>query len=110
MRQAVEACFVQRDVRGALNSLHATCSSQLEALTAAVRSPGMAPLLRRVVVALVTTDVHNRDVVGTLAARRCTSAESFDWLKLLRCGGVLVCVLGGMKGMPKHHCAVFVHD
>lgn len=67
--QSVEACFRSRDAPSALGELHASLAAQLGDLMAVVRGAGLSQLERRVLVALITTDVHNRDVVDALIHR-----------------------------------------
>eukprot|EP00742_Colponemidia_sp_Colp-10_P004283 GILJ01004568.1.p1 GENE.GILJ01004568.1~~GILJ01004568.1.p1 ORF type:complete len:2868 (+),score=508.60 GILJ01004568.1:1-8604(+) len=44
----------------------------------------LTPLERRVIVALVTTDVHNRDIVQSLLSNQVTTVEDFIWQQQLR--------------------------
>lgn len=84
--QAVEACLSRAngDPLTALGELHTLCASQLSDLTSVVRAAGITPLERKVLVTLITTDVHNRDVVDALISRGCTSAADFTWQMQLR--------------------------
>eukprot|EP00198_Chlamydomonas_reinhardtii_P006936 XP_001696272.1 dynein heavy chain 3 [Chlamydomonas reinhardtii] len=63
--RAVEACLSRAngDPLTALGELHTLCASQLSDLTSVVRAAGITPLERKVLVTLITTDVHNRDVL-----------------------------------------------
>eukprot|EP00930_Biecheleria_cincta_P074768 TRINITY_DN6197_c0_g1_i1.p1 TRINITY_DN6197_c0_g1~~TRINITY_DN6197_c0_g1_i1.p1 ORF type:complete len:4188 (+),score=808.10 TRINITY_DN6197_c0_g1_i1:1794-12566(+) len=56
---------------------------QLAALVQLVRGE-LTKLARRTLGAMVTIDVHNRDVVEDLAEKNITSAKSFDWTQQLR--------------------------
>ncbi len=41
-------------------------------------------ILRKVIVALITIEVHNRDIVDTLNKQQCESLNDFLWLQQLR--------------------------
>ncbi|KAF4654403.1 hypothetical protein FOL47_009992, partial [Perkinsus chesapeaki] len=57
--------------------------TQLEELTDLVRSK-LSSIQRRSVVALVTQDVHNRDIIEDLAESNVVSTSSFKWQQQLR--------------------------
>ena len=57
--------------------------TQLEQLTELVRGD-LTDLQRRIIVALVTTDVHARDIVEELKNDNVKSAFDFKWAKQLR--------------------------
>lgn len=57
--------------------------TQLEQLTELVRGE-LTDLQRKVIVALVTTDVHARDIVEELKADNVSSIFDFKWVKQLR--------------------------
>jgi dynein heavy chain len=57
--------------------------AQLSDLTALVRS-NLTKLERCVIVALVTTDVHARDIIETLRDEKVTSVGNFSWQQQLR--------------------------
>lgn len=57
--------------------------SDLSRLAAIARSD-INKLLRRVLCALITIDVHARDTISGLVERRVASASDFNWLKMLR--------------------------
>ena len=57
--------------------------SQLAQLTALVRGD-LTDLERKVIVALVTTDVHARDIVKELTDDKVQSLSDFKWQKQLR--------------------------
>ena len=46
-------------------------------------------LARAVLCALITIDVHARDVVSDLVRNEVSEPDSFDWLKQLRCASSL---------------------
>eukprot|EP00775_Hariotina_reticulata_P007079 gene7079-7292_t len=81
--QAVEEAFSAVDNAQELLQLHARCVIQLEELTALVRGP-LSNLERKSVVALITTDVHHRDIVAELSAHSTTSVQDFAWQRQLR--------------------------
>ena len=86
--QHVERCLRSLDPAQDLKLLQHRCSVELADLTALVRAE-LSALTRKAVVALITIDVHNRDVVGTLMTEGCTSAASFSWQMQLRCARCL---------------------
>ena len=44
----------------------------------------LSKILRLKIVALVTVEVHNRDVIDKLAKTGCNDVNAFDWLSQLR--------------------------
>lgn len=56
---------------------------QIEHLTYHVRS-NLTDLQRHVIVALITTDVHARDIVDELRAAQVLTTNDFNWQKQLR--------------------------
>lgn len=56
---------------------------QLQDLTAMVRSD-LSSILRKVVISLMTTEVHNRDIIQQLVNIECDSLNDFQWLQQLR--------------------------
>ncbi|XP_012153033.2 dynein heavy chain at 16F [Megachile rotundata] len=59
------------------------CFSDLSELATMVRGE-LPPLIRDVIINLVTIDVHARDIVTTLVENKVSSSTSFDWVKALR--------------------------
>ncbi|CAG5008078.1 unnamed protein product [Parnassius apollo] len=57
--------------------------SALNALAALTRQP-LGALFRRVLCALITVDVHARDIVTNLRAEHVRSTSDFEWLKMIR--------------------------
>jgi len=53
-------------------------------LTELVRDPQLKPLNRHVLVALITTDVHARDIVDDLKKENVQSNDEFTWKRQLR--------------------------
>jgi dynein heavy chain len=62
----------------ALNDWYDTNQSQIEALTALVRG-SLEDLSRAIIVALITTDVHARDIVDDLRKENVCSTFDFTW-------------------------------
>jgi len=56
---------------------------QLQDLTMMVRSD-LSSILRKVVISLMTTEVHNRDIIQQLVNIECNSLNDFQWLQQLR--------------------------
>ncbi|GAB9466924.1 hypothetical protein Gpo141_00004287 [Globisporangium polare] len=80
-----EVCFrsASHDPVREMKLWHQTICTQLSNLTRLVRT-SLTRLQRSLVVSLVTTDVHFRDVVEDLVARKVTSADDFIWAQQLR--------------------------
>ncbi|OWZ16518.1 Dynein heavy chain [Phytophthora megakarya] len=80
-----EFCFSSRsqDPVRELSLWHQTICSQLSNLTRLVRTQ-LTSVQRRVVVSLVTTDVHYRDIVESLVTKRITDENDFVWQQQLR--------------------------
>lgn len=57
--------------------------SYLNKLTEMVRGP-LSKLERNKVVALITMEIHNRDVIERMIKANCSSVSDFDWLSQLR--------------------------
>ncbi|CAE8735310.1 unnamed protein product, partial [Polarella glacialis] len=68
---------------GTVDDYHKTCVSQLTGLVQLVRGE-LSKLARLTLSALVTIDVHNRDVVLSLKEAKITSSKDFDWISQLR--------------------------
>ena len=61
----------------------ATYKEELQRLIIIIRG-SLTPLVRSIIVALVTTDVHARDIIDELCERKVTSAQDFLWQQQLR--------------------------
>ncbi|CAM9180031.1 unnamed protein product [Ectocarpus fasciculatus] len=57
--------------------------SYLNKLTTMIRSP-LSPVERNKVVALITMEIHNRDVIERMVKANCSSVNDFEWLSQLR--------------------------
>lgn len=80
-----EICFrstTQDPIRD-LTLWHQTICTQLSNLTRLVRT-ALTKIQQSLVVSLVTTDVHFRDVVENMIAKKVTNAEDFVWTQQLR--------------------------
>jgi dynein heavy chain len=82
--QKVTAALSGTSVFEDLRTLQAEGVNELDDLTELVGME-LTPMQRRVAVALITIDVHNRDVVSTLSHAGCCSPSDFTWQMQLRC-------------------------
>merc|ERR1719261_968356 len=57
--------------------------TQLTELTELVRGK-LSSIVRKSIVALVTQDVHNRDIVETMCIKQCQNVLDFSWQQQLR--------------------------
>jgi len=67
----------------ALQAWTARTEKQIEHLIYHVRS-NLTELQRCVIVALITADVHARDIIEELEAKKVSTIGTFDWVKQLR--------------------------
>ncbi|KAI8853504.1 dynein heavy chain, N-terminal region 2-domain-containing protein [Chytridium lagenaria] len=67
----------------ALKSLKKKQISGLKKLADLVRNP-LSKVERKKLIALITVEVHSRDVIEKMAKSNCDSVNSFDWLSQLR--------------------------
>ncbi|CEM11721.1 unnamed protein product [Vitrella brassicaformis CCMP3155] len=72
-----------QEVLEGLNNALKQCEDSLVTLVRLLNEP-LTMLQRLRVYALITADVHNRDVTQTLIAKQVTSASDFEWTKCLR--------------------------
>lgn len=68
----------------ALSGIHQTMIQELQQLTLLIQNPALDSIKRKVIVALMTTDVHWRDIVDKLAAENVESLSDFNWQMQLR--------------------------
>ncbi|KAK5640059.1 hypothetical protein RI129_010870 [Pyrocoelia pectoralis] len=60
-----------------------TCIINLNKLAGLVRKD-LTPVIRKVLVALITIDVHARDTISSMAKNKVQSSIDFEWLKMIR--------------------------
>ena len=80
---AVESCFDSPRPPADLELLHRSNVRQLSELTALVRGD-LSKLERKILVSLITVDVHNRDIVEELFKSNVERASEFRWQMQLR--------------------------
>lgn len=68
----------------ALRMLKKKQKKYLKKLTELVRDPNLNNINRSKTVALITMEIHNRDVIERLIKRDCNDPQSFTWLSQLR--------------------------
>lgn len=78
-----ERAMTARDPQVALAAWYDVNVKQINKLTALVRTD-LSKLQRKIVVALITTDVHARDIVEVLQEEQVYDVSSFEWQKQLR--------------------------
>nr|CAH7757603.1 unnamed protein product [Callosobruchus chinensis] len=59
------------------------CIKDLNDLAALIRTD-LKPVTRKVLIALITIDVHARDTVQNIVSSKISDSQSFEWLKVLR--------------------------
>ncbi len=69
--------------KGALKSQKKKQVSYLNKLTGIIRGP-LSSVERNKVVALITMEIHNRDVMEKMVKANCSSVSDFEWLSQLR--------------------------
>lgn len=75
----VEAALEAPDSRRSLAAVGQECIDNLAELTRLIRSADLNPIQVKSVAALVTIDVHNRDIVQRLTAEGVASKDDFRW-------------------------------
>jgi dynein heavy chain len=70
-------------MEGSLDEWYQASLDNLKGLTDLVKS-NLTDLKRRIIVALITTDVHSRDIIETLKDENIGSPGDFLWQKQLR--------------------------
>ena len=79
----VEEALQSKQQAHELQKLQERLEEQLRDLAAFVRTP-LEPAMRSGVVALITLDVHSRDIVNELINKKVSSVRDFEWAKRLR--------------------------
>lgn len=67
-----------------LENHYEVCKKQIDELAKLVANPNLESLKRHILVALITTDVHARDIVEDLKNGQIASTDDFLWKKQLR--------------------------
>ena len=78
-----EALNNDTDVNDALNECYIHTKNQLQELIKMIRGT-LEDVERRRIVALITQDVHNRDIVERLRDEEVNDLNDFRWLQQLR--------------------------
>jgi len=47
--------------------------------TEIIKDIKLSPLMRKIMVALITIDVHNRDIIAELGEENVSTLEDFNW-------------------------------
>lgn len=81
--ESEEAIKGQIEVQTSLEDWFQANLAQLDQLTELVRG-ALTDLERRIIVALITTDVHNRDIVSDLKKNEVANSNDFIWQQQLR--------------------------
>ena len=106
--QSIAAALSSGTATRQLESCVAEIAEQLAGAAQAASTP-LTALQRATLVALMTHDVHNRDVTADLAAQGCCSPHAFAWQKQLRCAAVPVAWEGRGAGWGRlHACREFL--
>ncbi|KAJ3325086.1 Dynein heavy chain 2, axonemal, partial [Blyttiomyces sp. JEL0837] len=74
---------VEKGEQGALKTLKKKQISGLKKLADLVRSP-LSKVERKKLIALITVEVHSRDVIERMAKAECNGINAFEWLSQLR--------------------------
>jgi dynein heavy chain len=74
---------ISNGTKGALKQQKKKQVSYLNKLTAVIRGP-LSKVERNKVVALITMEIHNRDVIERMVKANCNSVSDFEWLSQLR--------------------------
>lgn len=74
---------ISTGTKGAMKQQKKKQVSYLNKMTAVIRGQ-LSKVERNKVVALITMEIHNRDVIERMMKANCTSVSDFDWLSQLR--------------------------
>ncbi|KAJ3206517.1 Dynein heavy chain 2, axonemal [Entophlyctis luteolus] len=74
---------VEKGDKHALKTLKKKQISGLKKLADLIRSP-LSKVERKKIIALITVEVHSRDVIEKMAKQGCSSVTAFEWLSQLR--------------------------
>ncbi|XP_039271711.2 dynein axonemal heavy chain 6-like [Styela clava] len=79
----VDEVLENEDVDTALRAFESTCFRRLNNLAALVRT-NISKLHRNILGALITIDVHARDIITEMVRLKVENSQSFEWLRQLR--------------------------
>lgn len=82
-RDLTECLTSEEDILGAVRGAEELCFQNLTKLASLVRGE-LAKLTRSIITALITLDVHARDIVSNMVQNEVTSLNDFEWQKTLR--------------------------
>lgn len=68
-----------------------TCLANLEDLASLSNSTAVPATKQLVLTALLTLDVHGRDVISSLLKKDVSSENDFDWIRLVACFVLKIC-------------------
>ena len=68
-----------------LSSHYQEYSVNLAATASRLKNEALLPSKRCMISALLTLDLHNRDVIGALMRSKVTSCEDFEWTRCVWC-------------------------
>ena len=83
----VTQALIQLEATGQVNALkkaRATYKKKVENYVELVEKPGLANLTRIKLIALITIEEHNREIVERLYQQKIQSPRHFEWLQQLR--------------------------
>lgn len=83
----VTQALIQLEATGQVNALkkaRATYKKKVENYVELVEKPGLPNLVRIKLIALITIEEHNREIVERLYQQKIQSPRHFEWLQQLR--------------------------
>lgn len=80
----VEENFTDDEGRRIESILDADPTKELTDLVKVIRDTDLTPVDRKKLTALITHEVHNRDIIEDLIANNIQSTDNFAWKKCLR--------------------------
>ncbi|KAJ3115964.1 Dynein heavy chain 2, axonemal [Phlyctochytrium bullatum] len=83
IQKSLDMYLVEKGDKHGLKALKKKQISSLKKLADLVRSP-LSKVERKKLIALITVEVHSRDVIERMAKANCDSVNSFEWLSQLR--------------------------
>lgn len=79
----MESCLQDDSVQEQLRSLHKTWLRHIEDLACLTADRDMPSAKQSVIAALLTLDVHSRDVIQSLLSNGVLSGNDFEWVRLV---------------------------